>query len=68
MSAFEDIQRYLRDVLRDQEGDGWIASEGTCRNCGSPQRMPRAEFLEIKNSGRLPHLVGKGEEEEVIHP
>ena len=23
----------------DQEGDGWIASEGTCRNCGSPRRI-----------------------------
>ena len=21
--------------------DGWIVSEGTCRNCGSPRRMPR---------------------------
>ena len=28
---------------RDQEGDGWIASEGSCRICGSPQRMPRIE-------------------------
>ena len=54
MSAFEDIQRYLRDVLRDQEGDGWIASEGTCRNCGSPQRMHRTEFLDIKNSAADP--------------
>ena len=27
----------------DQEGDGWMASEGTCRNCGSPRRMHRTE-------------------------
>ena len=25
----------------DQEGDGWTASEGICRHCGSPWRMPR---------------------------
>ena len=25
----------------DQEGDGWMASEGICRHCGSPRRMPR---------------------------
>ena len=30
----------------DEEGDGWIASEGTCRNCGLPRRLPR-----IANSG-----------------
>ena len=28
---------------KNQEGDGWIASEGTCRNCGSPWRMPKTE-------------------------
>ena len=27
----------------DQEGDGWMVSEGICRHCGSPQRMPRTE-------------------------
>ena len=27
----------------DQEGDGWLASERTYRNSGSPQRMPRTE-------------------------
>ena len=28
---------------KDQEGNGWMASEGICRNCGSPRRMPRTE-------------------------
>ena len=32
-----------KDKEGDQEGDGWIASEGMCRNCRSPRRMPRTE-------------------------
>ena len=32
------------DQEGDKEDDGWIASERTCRNCGSPQMMPRTEY------------------------
>ena len=49
----------------DQEGDGWIASEGICRHCGSPQRMSRTEHSGNQEfSPRTPPIVGKGEEEE----
>ena len=34
----------MRVAGKDQEGDGWIASEGICRNCGSPRRMPRTKY------------------------
>ena len=37
----------------DQEGDGWIASEGICRHCGSPRRMPRTEHSGNQEFGRL---------------
>ena len=39
----------------DQAGDGWIVSEGICRNCGSCRTGQN--ILEIKNSGCFPHLV-----------
>ena len=29
---------------KDQEGDGWMASEGTCKNRRSPWRMPKTTF------------------------
>ena len=29
-----------RGLRGDQEGDGWMASEGIYKHCGSPQRMP----------------------------
>ena len=55
-----------KDQEGDQEGDGWIASEGICRHCGSPRRMPMTEHSGNQEFGPLtpPHLVGKGEEEE----
>ena len=37
----------------DQEGDGWIASEGICRHCGSPQRIPRTEHSGNQEFGPL---------------
>ena len=43
----------------DQEGGGWIASEGTCRNCGSPQRMPRTEHFGNQEFGPLTPPSGK---------
>ena len=36
-----------------QEGDGWIVSEGICRHCGSPQRMPRTEHSGNQQLGPL---------------
>ena len=52
-------------VEKDQEADGWMASEGICKHCGSPQRIPR-----IEHSGNhefvplTPHLVEKDKEED----
>ena len=37
----------------DQEGDGWIASEGICRNCRSPRRMSRTEHSGNQEFGPL---------------
>ena len=37
----------------DQEGDGWIASEGICRHCGSPRRMHRTEHSRNQEFGQL---------------
>ena len=53
-----------KDQEGDQEGDGWIVSEGICRNCGSPRRMPLIEHSGNQEFGPLPHLLGKGDEEE----
>ena len=50
--AIVDMRVTGKDQGGDQEGEGWIASEGICRHYGSPRRMPRTEILEIKNSGR----------------
>ena len=44
----------------DQEGDGWIVSEGICRHCGSPQRMPRTEHSGNQEFGPLTPPSGKG--------
>ena len=46
-------------VFVDQEGDGWMASEGTCRNCGSPRRMPRTELSGNQEFGPLTPPGGK---------
>ena len=51
------FRRIVPDQKAAQEGDGWIASEGTCRNCRSLcQVMSRTE-----HSGGL---VRQSEEEE----
>ena len=42
-----------KDQEGDKEGDGWIASEGTCRNCGSPRRMLRTEHSGGQKFGPL---------------
>ena len=43
----------------DQEGDGWMASEGTCRHCGSPRRMHRTEHSGNQEFGPLTPPSGK---------
>ena len=43
----------------DQEGDGWMASEGICRHCGSPRRMPRTEYSGNQEFGPLTPPSGK---------
>ena len=43
----------------DQEGDGWIASEGTCMNCGSPRRIPRTGHSGNQEFGPLNPPSGK---------
>ena len=48
----------------DQEGYGWIVSEGICRHCGSPQRMPRREHSENQEFGPLTPSSGKRRKEE----
>ena len=46
------------DGLRPKGHAGIADHPGGCRG---------QNILEIKNSGRSPHLMGKGEEEEYIH-
>ena len=41
-----------KDQGGDQEGDGWIVSEGICRPADHPRGCPGQNILEIKNSGR----------------
>ena len=36
----------MRVPGKDQEGDGWLASEGICRHCRSLRTMPRTEHSE----------------------
>ena len=48
-----------KDQEGDQEGDGWIASEGICRNCGSPRRMPMTEHSGNQDFGPLIPSGGK---------
>ena len=43
----------------DQEGDGWMASEGICRHCGSPRRMRRTEHSRNQEFGLLTLPSGK---------
>ena len=43
----------------DQEGDGWIASEGIFMHCRSPQRMPRTEHSRNQEFGPLTPPSGK---------
>ena len=43
----------------DQEGDGWMASEGICRHCGSPRRMCRTEHCGNQEFGPLTPPSGK---------
>ena len=43
----------------DQEGDGWMASEGICMHCGSPRRMHRTEHSKNQNFGPLTPSSGK---------
>ena len=40
-------------------GDEWIASEGICRHCGSPQRMSRTEHSGNQEFGPLTPPSGK---------
>ena len=44
---------------RGRPRERWIASEGTCRNCGSPRRMPRTEHYGNQEFGPLTPPSGK---------
>ena len=48
-----------KDQGGDQGGDGRISSEGTCRHCGSPRRMPRTEHSGNQEFGPLKPPSGK---------
>ena len=56
-----------KDQGGDQEGDGWIVSEGICRHCGSPQRMPRTQHSGNQEFGPLTPPSGKRRKEEEGH-
>ena len=43
-----------------------LRPKGYAGTADHPRGCPGQNILEIKNLGRLPHLVGKGEEEEVL--
>ena len=43
----------------DQEGDGWMASEGICRHCGSPWMTHRTEHSGNQEFGLLTPPSGK---------
>ena len=43
----------------DQERDGWMASEGICRHCGSHRRMHRTEHSGNQEFGLLTPPSGK---------
>ena len=59
------LKEYFLKLCCFQNGDGWLASEGTCRNCGSPRRMPRTEHSGNQEfRPRTLPLLGKGEEAE----
>ena len=45
---------------------GW-RPKGYADTADHPGGCPGQNILEIKNSGRKPHLVGKGEEKEVFY-
>ena len=53
-----------KDQGGDQEGDGWIVSEGICRHCGSPRRMSRREHSGNQEFGPLTPPSGKRQKEE----
>ena len=48
-----------KDQEGDQEEDGWIVSEKTCRNCGSPQMIYRTEHSGNQEFGPLTPPSGK---------
>ena len=60
----ENNERIVDKIVAGKRPSGrWM--EGTCMNCGSPQRMPRTEHSRNKEFGLLtPPIVGKGEEED----
>ena len=62
--AFVDMEVPGKRPGGDQEGDGWIVSEGIRRHCGSPQRMPRAEHSGNQEFGSLTPPSGKRRNEE----
>ena len=57
--AVVDMRVPAKRPRGDQEGDGWIASEGICRHCGSPRRMPRTEHSGNQEFGPLTPPSGK---------
>ena len=67
MQRMEEIEVRAVDDMRvpgkgqggHQEGDGWMESEGICRHCGSPRRMPRIEHSINQKYGLLTPPSGK---------
>ena len=57
--AVGDIRVPGKRPRGDQEGDGWMASEGICRHCGSPRKMRRTEHSGNQEFGPLTPPSGK---------
>ena len=57
--AVGDIRVPRKRPRGDQEGDGWMASEGICRHCGLHRRMRRTEHSGNKEFGPLTPPSGK---------
>ena len=59
MRAVGDMGMQGKGQGGDQEGDGWMASKGICRHCGSPRRTNRTEHSGNQEFGPLNPPSGK---------
>ena len=57
--AVGDMRVPGKRLREDQEGDGWMVSEGICKHCGSPRRMHRTEHSGNQELGPLTPPSGK---------